>query len=251
MKKVFALVDGRIERECRLSLARQGFRVIPLPPHKALEEAVCSHTDLLLHYIGGELISSAQYCEDNEALFTLLNKEIHSLKLGFCSDDISSPHPRDAALNALVIGKNLYARADAVSTYILNKAGKMGLNFVAVKQGYPACTVLKLNENAAITADAGMERALLSRGVRVYKIDEGGILLPPYPYGFIGGAAGVYRNTVYFLGNPALHPSYEVIRDALEKEGLISVSLGEGVLTDLGGILFIEEDVDESDDKRH
>ena len=247
MKRVFALVDERIERECELSLIRLGFKVVKLPAHPSLEKAVCSHTDLLIHYLGGELICTAEYCEENEALFTLLNKEIRELKFGFCSDIISSPHPRDAALNALVAGGRIYAREDAISPYLKKKAEDMGIAFVAVKQGYPACTVLKLNENAVITADTGMERALTNHGVRVYKIAEGGINLYPYPYGFIGGAAGVYNNTVYFLGDPSFHPSYEIIKEAAEREGLTVVALSGSRLCDLGGIVFIEDNVQDGD----
>ena len=251
MKRVFALVDSRIDRECELSLVRRGFKVLKLPANKNLGEAVASHTDLNIHLIQNTLVSTAEYCEENEALFTLLNKEIRGLRMCFTSDRLSSAHPRDAALNLLKLKDKMYARADAVSPFLKKLGEDMGYELVPVKQGYPACTVLKLNEEAAITADNGMEKILTKNGIRVTKIAEGGIELPPYPYGFIGGAAGVYDGTVYFLGDPKTHPSYPLIKEAAEKESLIVLALGTGALRDLGGIVFVEDNVQDCNEKGH
>jgi hypothetical protein len=114
---------------------------------------------------------------------------------------------------------------------------------VDVAQGYPACTVLKLSDGAAVTADRGMAKVLSEHGIRVYLIEDGGIALPPYEYGFIGGSAGVHDGVVYFLGDVSRHPSYAAILAALECEGLRHVSLSGGALVDLGGILFADGDL--------
>jgi hypothetical protein len=149
-------------------------------------------------------------------------------------------YPEDVIFNSLTMGKRIYARLDSLSPYLKELALKMGYELRHVKQGYPACTALKLSDNAVITADEGLAETLTKDGVRVYRITDGGISLPPYEYGFIGGAAGVDGDRVYFLGDITSHPSASVILNAIEQEGMRAVSLASSQLLDLGGILFAE-----------
>ena len=142
------------------------------------------------------------------------------------------------------MGNKLFCRTESASEYLIAAAKRSGLEIVSVKQGYPACTVLKLSDEAAITADRGMAEALRAEGIRVYLIENGGISLPPYEFGFIGGASGVFGGAVYFLGDASRHPSWEIISDAIEKEGLRAVMLGRCELLDLGGIIFAESNID-------
>jgi hypothetical protein len=114
----------------------------------------------------------------------------------------------------------------------------LGFEIINVNQGYPACTVLKLSDSLAITADMGMKKALEKNGIEVYLIENGEISLPPYKYGFIGGCAGIHEDKIYFLGDPSLHPSYEIIKTGASKAGLEIVSLSDEKLSDLGGIMF-------------
>ena len=116
---------------------------------------------------------------------------------------------------------------------------RAGLTSVNVKQGYPACTALAFG-NSAITADRGMMAALTSREIKTTLISTADISLPPYEYGFIGGAAGVYKNEVYFLGDVHAHRDSEVIRQAITEAGYLPVSLSDEPLADLGRIIFID-----------
>ena len=100
--------------------------------------------------------------------------------------------------------------------------------------------MLKLSDEAVITADRGLAKIFVEDGIRVTLIEDGGIDLPPYPYGFIGGCAGVYGGKVYFNGDVSLHPSLELIIDAIEREGMEIVCLSKEKLRDIGGIIFME-----------
>ena len=80
----------------------------------------------------------------------------------------------------------------------------------------------------------------MTAGINVTLIENGDIQLYPYEYGFIGGAAGVYKNEVYFLGDPATHRDSKKIHDAIINEGFIPIALSDEPLTDLGRILFID-----------
>ena len=77
----------------------------------------------------------------------------------------------------------------------------------------------------------------------VWLPDSGDILLPPHEYGFIGGAAGVFRDNVYFIGSIERHRDFHKIDAAIRAEGYTPVSLSDGPLTDLGRIIFIDKSV--------
>ena len=122
------------------------------------------------------------------------------------------------------------------------------LNRSLIKRGYnryekTAEVWTAIGDRIAITADSGMARELKSENIEVIDIyDSEAIKLPPYKFGFIGGTAGVFRNTVYFIGNLAAHPCGAKIEDALKKVGYNCVSLDENSdsLFDMGGIFFFE-----------
>jgi hypothetical protein len=98
---------------------------------------------------------------------------------------------------------------------------------------------LKLDEENAITADEGIYRALREISVNALLIKPGHISLPPYSYGFIGGASGVDTDKVFFLGDFSSHPDKEKMQDFIENLGMKIISLSDEPLMDLGGLMFI------------
>ena len=118
-----------------------------------------------------------------------------------------------------------------------------GLEINNTKQGYPACTTLALSNSSAISADEGMARVLSQNGINVTLINNGDISLPPYEYGFIGGASGVYRDKLYFIGDYKLHRDAEKIENSIKEVNLTPLSLGAFPLLDLGRIIFIDSDI--------
>lgn len=234
-----AIVDGRISDECERGLMLRGFKVIKTEKNKSIGEAVCYHPDMLTFVDGNTVITSVYYAEYAESLFSDIRYYSKDARITFIDEMQSEKYPHDAIFNALVIGKRIFCKSDTISKAVLEHAKERGLEIVHVNQGYPACTVLPISDDAAITADKCMCEALTRHGISVTLIEDGDILLPPYEYGFIGGAAGVFGNDVYFLGDVTKHRSYEKIREACEAVGKRIVSLsGEG-LTDLGRILFL------------
>lgn len=235
---MLCILDERASRECEVSLMSRGFRVLRLPPFRRLGEAVASHPDMLTFYHGGELIASEEYRAENPAIFSEIAHQTNAEQI-FTDESFCAEYPYDARLNALVCGNKIFYKRDTVSAAIKEHARAAGLCEVSVKQGYPACTVLTFG-NSAITADRGMARVLAAHGTKVTVISDGGISLPPYEYGFIGGCAGVYGNEVYFLGDVRRHAEAKAICAAIEGAGYLPVSLSEEPLRDFGRILFIE-----------
>ena len=236
-----AIVDRRISPACEMGLLKRGFRVIKLPPFSSLPEPLSSHPDMLMIASEGEIITSCAYCDEAPYVFSDISIALQKTRLTFTSDTPGERYPYDCIFNALVIGDNLFLKTDTASRELIALAERRGLKLVHTNQGYPACTVLPLGGGAAITADNGLARVLCEEGIDVTVISNADISLPPYDYGFIGGAAGVFEDTVYFLGDPKYHRDSEKIADAIARAGMKFVALADEPLTDLGRIIILRD----------
>ncbi len=234
-----ALIDIRASAEAERGLMLRGFRVLRVPPSEKLPAPIASHPDMLMCKIGNTLVSSADYADASLSLFDDLNFNT-GMDFSLTCDVFSDKYPYDCMFNALVIGERIFCKSDSASRGLLSLAKARKMKIIHVNQGYPACTVLPLSEKSALTADRGMAKALSDEGISVTLIDNGGIALPPYEYGFIGGAAGVYSGTVYFFGNPEYHPERKKILSAIERENLSVVALSDSPLCDFGRIIFAD-----------
>lgn len=232
------IVDKRISDKCERALEKEGFYLIKLPTDPSLGEAVSSHPDTILFYADGEIITTADYCDTAAYIFSDIRELKPEVRISFTSDRRTDRYPRDCIMNALVIGRRIFCKTDTVSQAILDFAADRGYEVIHTRQGYPACSVLAFGESA-ITADEGLASVLRERGVRVTLIGQGGISLPPYDYGFIGGASGVVGRKIYFFGDINSHPDCKAIREAIESEGFTPVSLSDEELRDLGGIILL------------
>ena len=231
------LIDERISQKCEMSLARLGYNVYKLPPDPDLGEAVSSHPDTLMFASKGEIMTTADYCDCAAYIFSDLREICPNVRVSFTSDRRSAKYPLDCSLNALLIGNKLFCKIDSASPALLDLAKEKGFDVIHTNQGYPACCVLAFG-NSAITADDGMANTLTNHGINVLKIKQGHIALPPYEYGFIGGASFVDRDKVYFFGNINDHPDGEKICDFIRMAGYLPVSLSDEPLTDLGGAVI-------------
>jgi len=235
MKQVFCLVDERISDACLSELECRGFKVIKLPKMQSLPSPISSHTDILSFKLKDKIFFSKEYFDE---FFDVLSP-LHAENIVKTDESQGVNYPLDAIFNGLVMRNILFCKADTFSKEILSYANILGIKTVSVKQGYPACTVLKISENAAITADKGMAKALRNENISVLEIENGGVLLPPYEYGFIGGAGALHGDAVYFFGDIEKHPDAEKILAFIKKHGKLAISLSQEVLHDLGGMIFV------------
>lgn len=232
------IVDSRITEKCERSLEGYGFYLIKLPADSTLGEAVRSHPDTVMFYSDGEIITTAEYCDDAAYIFSDIREYAPNVKISFTDDRRSDKYPHDCVMNALVIGNKIFCKTDTASASIKDFATRHGYTVIHTNQGYPSCSVLAFG-NSAITADAGLASVLKNNGVKVTLINQGGISLPPHEYGFIGGASGVVDNKIYFFGNLDSHPDVKAIREAILSEGYLPVSLSDEELSDFGGIIAL------------
>ncbi len=233
-----AIADNRISLACERSLLKLGFRVLKLPSCSSLSAPLASHPDMLIFAHGRDIISTCEYAECADYVFSDISAETDGVRLSFTSDTHSAEYPHDCILNALAVGNKLFAKTDTCSHAIIDYAKGHGMELVHTQQGYPACTVLPLGERHAVTADAGMAKLLSEHGIEVTLIRNGDISLPPYEYGFIGGAAGVLGDTVYFLGDPEHHGDFDKISAAISSAGMSYTALADEPLADLGRLIL-------------
>lgn len=233
------ICDNRINLAAERELMKRGYTVLKLPRHKGLTEAIESHPDSLLFRVGNRIVATCNYCDEAAYVFSDVREFCPEARLGFIDVALGNSFPADAKINAATIGKYLIANKKTVAREILEISEKEGLALINVNQSYPNCSILKINDENVITADVGISRALGEVGINVLLITPGHISLPPYEYGFIGGASGVDGKTVYFLGDIMTHPDGKRITEFIENLGMKAVSLDSGELQDMGGIVFL------------
>ena len=231
MKYVFC--DCRIPLEMREKLRAEGFSVLPVQKSEALSPPVCAHTDLSVVKIGERLLVREEVAEWYPFL-----RETKGVSIS--AEALVPRYPEETKFCAKAVGRTLY-HGRAVAQDVRQVAREEGLSCVEVKQGYVACNLLVLDECHAITSDRALARALNQNGVDVLLIREGHVTLSPYPYGFIGGASGVFEGNVYFLGDIMKHPDGERMLEYIHALSLKVICLGEGELFDGGGLVFFED----------
>lgn len=212
------------------------FDVVYLPPDKNIASPVSSHPDMIMFSLNNSLVVPAAYYNGNRDLIDTLVKRCE-LRLITTDCKREAEYPFDVSLNVLVCDGNAFSLKEHTAGEVRELTRELGYTLHNVKQGYAACSAVSLG-NAVISADPSIIKSLENVGIDALKILPGHIILDGYNEGFIGGASGVCENTVYFLGNIDSHPDSKKIRRFIEAHGFDVFSLGDGGLTDLGGIKF-------------
>lgn len=148
-------------------------------------------------------------------------------------------YPNDVVLNCAVIGENMIYSKKGTAKEIVDM-GQEKIHF-AVKQGYCRCSVCPIDENAIITDDVSIYRAVKDF-MDVLLIEKGDIILNGKDYGFIGGATGkIDKDTLLFFGDMETHRNSVQIKKFLEEHGVNYINLFKGNLVDIGGIIPITQ----------
>lgn len=237
-RKKTALADIRIAERISGALLAHGIETLPVPSFDALPPPVASHPDMLFFKLGDILISPEKYISENRELFRKISVRHPELRIIPESRTPGSKYPDDTLMNALAIGGKLFCRTAGISRAILDVCVRSGMDIIDTKQGYAACTVMTAGDRA-VTADEGMCRILRREGFEVLLIHNGGVSLPPYEYGFIGGASGFLENKLYFIGDIDTHPDCAVIKSFISEAGAECISLSDGGLFDGGRLIFL------------
>lgn len=222
-------VSSEIPKIIEEKLEKYG-EVLLLPPFLRIDTPVSCHADMLMFYssIRGKTVVPEEYYKENRSLFCDL--DIDTANESFCPK-----YPNDIWLDACKMGEYLFCNEKHTSEKV-----KRGYKVIDVKQGYAGCSVLKVGDNALISADGGICKKGKQLGMDILKISAGNILLDGYSFGFIGGASFVCGKDVLFFGDVTRHPDYNSIKEFLIKYKMNIINIEGMPLTDYGSALCVD-----------
>lgn len=232
LKKVrTVIVDYRIGRESVETFNKLGINIIYSTPVKVFYESVNGHPDMQIHHLGGNRFVCIK------EVYDYYKKHLPAgASLICCAENIGGKYPYDVLCNAAALGCAVVCNAKYSAAEIISQYERV----INVKQGYAKCSVAIVSENAAITADTAIAKAMTENGIDVLRINEGEIALDKMSYGFIGGACGLVSNDILAVnGNIKGHSSYADIQAFCKKYGVEILELNDKPVYDIGSIIPI------------
>jgi hypothetical protein len=197
-------------------------------------DAISGHPDVFLCQVNDTLVAAPNI--PDRTMKELQERGIH---LAVGESPVGARYPETARYNAVCSGSYLLHNFRYTDSVITDLAGDLDL--VHLSQGYSRCNLLPLHDGSFITSDEGVFRVLRNQGMTVLKVTPDGIMLPGFKHGFIGGAAGILEDTVFFVGRLDQFSDGGAIRQFLEEHGQSFVELYEGPLFDIGSLFFLPE----------
>lgn len=235
---MLCLCDYRTPADILTSLSIAGFETVLLPSDPYLPHPVNGHADLIAFVHHRELTVRLSYYKQNKMLIDgICKKSKYHLRTSV--SEAAAKYPFDCGLCAAVSGKHFLYCEKSTDLSLIASFDTLGYKTVNLPQGYVKCSCAILADGSIVTADRGIAKVTLAEGIDTLLVAPGHVDLPGYDYGFIGGAAGLCGDTLYFCGNLDLHPDGEAIKSFALKHGTKCVSLGQNKLYDVGSLIFI------------
>ncbi len=232
MKSV--IVDNRIDKEEEASLRKAGFNIIKCPSSDLLYEAINGHPDILLNLVEkNKILVHKNISEEFIYYLTSIGMEVF-----LSNSSLSSAYPGDIILNALNLKNHFLHNLKFTDNFLkeLVKEKKM----INIKQGYSRCSTAVVSENAFMTSDKGIYKALSAEGFDVLLLPTGDIILPGLDYGFIGGCCGLLETGILAFYGDLDYYQYGMDATAfLEKHGVKPLYLRKGKLYDRGSMFVV------------
>lgn len=213
------------------AFSRYGVKLSCVGECTALPKPVMGHIDLMALQLG-TVHFIAPEAEDLFSRYWDFTKETISEHLG-------STYPEDVKLSAERVESYLLCKVGSISEGVKKYALQHNFKILPVKQGYIRCSLCRCSEEAFITDDPSIASTLGNHTrVELLQISKGDIVLPGYPYGFIGGASGKIGDTLYFFGSLDSLRDADKVKAFLGDRHISYVSLSKKhPLTDIGGIM--------------
>lgn len=230
---MICIYDQRLPEEIVEKLSASGFFLLPSKRCEKLSGSLSTHPDVQVCKISDKILVASPEVYDYYK--NILEKYGTIVRKG--ETVLGDKYPSDSAYN-LAANKTLAIHNFKITDKKVREQIKaQGLREISINQGYSKCNIL-FSKAGLITSDMGIYKKLT--GMKKLLISPGHISLPGYNYGFIGGASGTYKDTVYFLGDLSLHPDFDAIRNFLEADQTKFISLSKDPLTDYGSLIFLQ-----------
>ncbi len=216
------------------ALSDMGIRTVCCAPLPGIKGSEASHADMSFCHVGGDMLFAARDLSDA----TKTAVKLESPRLIYTKKTVTAEDP---LLNVCIVGSTVFANVRRTDPGLLDLLCSRDYSVCHVNQRYARCSVAVVSERAIITSDESVISKAKELDFDVLRISQGHIFLKGYPYGFIGGCCGLLGPDILaFSGNISLHPDYDNIRSFALDHHVHILSLTDGPLCDVGGILPIK-----------
>lgn len=238
------LPNGKVELCCiakgfdkiKKSLEQLSIKVMECEGCEEVDISIRNHPDINFFHLGGNKTVCAK--NNGKLINTLSNEGFEIIK---SQNDIKSPYPYDVSLNVMILDNILWSGKTA-DEFIKEYAKKQNMTKILLNQGYVKCTTCVVNNHSVITSDLGTAKIFKNQGLDVLLIEQGGIELPGYDYGFLGGSCGLIdKKTLAFTGDISRHKDWKKIKAFLTEREIKYISLTEERLIDIGSVIPLTE----------
>ncbi|MGO4986696.1 DUF6873 family GME fold protein [Gallicola sp. Sow4_E12] len=213
-----------------------GIKIIFTKKHSNLPEPVDDHPDFVVRPLTKKI-----FLVDQDH-FEYYQKELrkYGIQTIPAKNKIGAVYPEDVLLNSVFFKGYCVGRKDAMDPRLLEFIYRNNMEVISVKQGYANCSSLIAGENLLITQDKSIYKALLRYKLNVFLLPQGGIDLPGYSTGFIGGTYGMINDTaMVFYGDIERFLHKKELKKRLKEES-IEIFCPEGIdFVDRGSMIGI------------
>lgn len=232
---MIAIINPDTPKPIVEGLMSHGFTPVTIPLCTTVQRPIAGHPDIQLCMIHNFVIY-------NPAIEQFISKLLHqSQYIPIRGQSIVQPaYPYDCAYNCVCTGIVAFHNTKATDTAIQEILHRCSVPLIHVKQGYSKCSTCIVNTHAIITPDKTIHRAAPKNNITSLLIQPGTIILPGYPYGFLGGASGLCHDTVYITGTLSKHPDTAKIEDFIRNHGKNIIYLSNLPAIDIGSIFFLD-----------
>lgn len=231
--KSCAIIDPRLPENCIVNLRDEDFEIIPVPLTGKVDVQISGHPDIQMFQHEKNLFVHP----DIDNFF--LKKAEKYVNIIICSTPLGRNYPEDIPYNIACVHKTAIHKKESTDKKILEYMALHNINVINTNQGYTKCSTLIVDEQNIITSDKSIQQAAEKSGINTLLITPGYIDIPGYGYGFIGGASGKFRDTIYLTGSISDHPDRDRIKHFIHSKGLKLKILSNNKIFDAGSIFFI------------
>jgi len=226
------LCDSKMPGKAKDKLATFG-EVLEFSTDGITYEAISGHPDIFFCPTPVGLIVAPNL---PEKYFKILNQKSISYATG--NLPVGKKYPDSARYNALFAFGKLIHNPD-ISDPVIQKLNPE-VEIIRIRQGYTRCSLIPLPNNTFITSDRGIEKTLKQNQFEVLHVDPDCIKLEGFEHGFIGGACGIYENSLFICGSLKYFKEEEFIKEFTYKAGVEIIELYQGPPMDIGTLIFLQ-----------
>ena len=220
-------------------LEKMGFDILKVQSYKNnILNAESFHADMQILVISDKtIVLLKNNINFNNSIKKIIGNKINYI---YTKDEITDfRYPFCVKLNIALVGKYAIGNFKYADTVVTETLLNYGFNLINVKQGYAKCSSAIVGDNAIITSDLSIAKAVSGK-LDCLKISEGQIKLCDKYGGFIGGSSFMLNeNTLAFMGDIAAHTDYENIKSFCKNHNIEIIYIKNTPLTDVGGVILL------------